>query len=105
MLDMLALPTNGAVRVGMAWKEDVLSSTFFLDCAATLARNSFCLASKDVTPSGVISAKAGDRRRGVLALNARVNGFEALREEELLASRRANILNVRQRYFDTGLGR
>ena len=41
----------------------------------------------------------------MLALNARVNGFEALREEELLASRRANILNVRQRYFETGLGR
>jgi hypothetical protein len=92
------LPTDGAVGVGRD-SEDVLGSAFFLDCADTFARNSFCFASKEVTPSGVMSANAGDRKRGVLVLKARVHEFEALREEELLARRRANILNVWQRVF------
>jgi hypothetical protein len=70
-----------------------------LVCAATLARNSFCFASKEVTPSGVMSAKAGARKRGALVLNARVNGLEALRDEELFARRRENILDVFRRVF------
>jgi hypothetical protein len=46
-----------------------------------------------------MSAKAGARKRGALVLNARVNGLEALRDEELFARRRENILNVFRRIF------
>jgi hypothetical protein len=89
------VPTDGAV--GVSWvkevgeegegNEDVLSG-FFLDCSARRWRNSFCLASKEETPAGVMSAKAGERRKGVVVLKARIDVVRV----ELFASLRANIV-------------
>lgn len=68
---------------------DALDS-FFLACSASLARNSFCFASKEDTPSGVMSANAGARKKGVVVLKARIEG----RELELLIMRRANMMGT-----------
>ena len=50
--------------------------------------NSFCLASNELTPSGVMSPNAGDRKTTGVLLKVR---REAGRELELFARRRANI--------------
>lgn len=90
----LALLACGAVGV-LSEGEGVnrLASAFFLACSASRSRNSFCLASNDVTPSGVMSANAGDRRRGVVVLSVRrrVEGV-LVSELELFTSRRANMV-------------
>lgn len=50
------------------------------------------MASNDVTPSGVMSASAGDRRRGVEVLSARMKVDGAVIERELLARRWASMV-------------
>lgn len=70
-------------------------ASFFLDCsAATRSRNSFCLASKEDTPSGVpvTSARAGVRERGAVVVKARRRVFWVLRELGVFRKRRANIV-------------
>lgn len=91
----LAVLTDDAGAVGVVvvfvgvekGGSDALDS-FFLDCSASLARNSFCFASKEDTPSGVMSANAGARNKGVVMLKARIEG----RQLELLIMRRANMV-------------
>lgn len=90
----LAVFTRGAVR---ALSEGLgvhrLASAFFLASSASRSRNSFCLTSNAATPSGVMSANAGDREREALVLSVR-RRFEGVlvSELELFASLRANMI-------------
>ena len=90
-LALLACGAVGALSEGEG--VDRLASAFFLACSASRSRNSFFLASNAVTPSGVMSANAGDRRRGVLVLSVRrrVEGV-LVSELELFTSLRANMI-------------
>lgn len=60
------------------------------------------MASNDVTPSGVMSARAGDRRRGllVLRLRRRVEGV-LVSELELFMRRRANMVREMKEYRES----
>jgi hypothetical protein len=66
---------------------------FFLLCsAAKRSRNSFCFASNDFTPSGVISERAGERHNKDVDANVRMKLLWVVSELELLRIRRANIV-------------
>lgn len=95
---LLAFGAVGVLSDGIG--VDRLASAFCLACSASRSRNSFCAASNEVTPSGVMSANAGERRRGVVVLKVRTIVEDALREPELLINRRANILTIG--YRETG---
>lgn len=80
----------------MAWEvvSDLLVLvSFLLDCCAIRSRNSFCLTSKDLTPSGVMSEMAGVRARIALLEKGRtrVAGAGAAKEAGALRRRRANM--------------
>jgi len=80
----------------MKWTEavgDVNSLIFFLLCSANFVRNSFCFASKDATPLGVMSPNEGVRDRDVDDVNGRIALMAGI-ELEALATRRASIVLI-----------
>jgi len=65
-----------------------MSRLFF---SAIFARNSFCFASKDATPLGVMSPIEGVRDSDVEDVNGLI-AFAVVNELEALATRRASML-------------
>lgn len=63
--------------------------SFLLDCSAIRSRNSFCFASNDWTPSGVMSEMAGVRARIELLAKGRTSVAGAGKEAGALRRRRA----------------